>query len=75
MIVAERSHVPLYSISAGALGTNPAEAEQSLENALELCRMWDAMLLLDEADVFLGPRTNEGLDRNELVSSKSLLTA
>lgn len=75
MVVAERSHVPLYSISAGLLGTNPAEVEESLERALELCRMWDAMLLLDEADVFLGERTNEGLARNELVSSRSLLTA
>jgi hypothetical protein len=30
--------------------------------------MWNAMLLLDEADVFLGERTSESLARNELVS-------
>ena len=30
--------------------------------------MWNAMLLLDEADVFLGARSDEGLTRNELVS-------
>lgn len=30
--------------------------------------MWNAMLLLDEADVFLGARTDDGLTRNELVS-------
>ncbi|KAI1082911.1 P-loop containing nucleoside triphosphate hydrolase protein [Whalleya microplaca] len=66
--VAERSRVPLYSMSAGDLGTKPADVEKALERALELCRMWDAMLLLDEADVFLGTRTNESLARNELVS-------
>ncbi|KAH7035535.1 uncharacterized protein B0I36DRAFT_382223 [Microdochium trichocladiopsis] len=66
--VAERSRVPLYSMSAGDLGTKPAEVEAALTRALELCRMWNAMLLLDEADVFLGERTNESLARNELVS-------
>lgn len=69
--VAERSRVPLYSMSAGDLGINPNEVEKNLERALELCRMWNAMLLLDEADVFLGARTNESLARNELVSSKN----
>jgi len=59
--VAERSRVPLYSMSAGDLGIQPTEVEKSLERALELCRMWNAMLLLDEADVFLGARTNGSL--------------
>ncbi|RYP51901.1 hypothetical protein DL768_002869 [Monosporascus sp. mg162] len=66
--VAERSRVPLYMMSAGDLGTQPSDVEKALERALELCRMWNAMLLLDEADVFLGSRTNESLARNELVS-------
>lgn len=66
--VAERSRVPLYLMSAGDLGTQPSDVEKTLERALELCRMWNAMLLLDEADVFLGARTNESLARNELVS-------
>lgn len=66
--VSERSRVPLYSMSAGDLGVKPAEVEAALERALELCRMWNAMLLLDEADVFLGERTSESLARNELVS-------
>ncbi|KAI1338522.1 hypothetical protein F5Y15DRAFT_386114 [Xylariaceae sp. FL0016] len=66
--VAEKSRVPLYAMSAGDLGTKPADVEQALERALELCRMWNAMLLLDEADVFLGARTAESLARNELVA-------
>ena len=57
-------------MSAGVLGTKPKEVEQSLDRALELCRLWNAMLLIDEADVFLGTRTNDALIRNELISSK-----
>ncbi|KAI5926702.1 P-loop containing nucleoside triphosphate hydrolase protein [Camillea tinctor] len=66
--VAERSRVPLYSMSAGDLGTYPGEVERSLKRALDLCKMWNAMLLLDEADVFLTSRDNDSLARNELVS-------
>jgi len=66
--VAEKSQVPLYAISAGVLGSTAAEVEKTLNQALELCRFWNAILLLDEADVFLGARTNDGILRNELVS-------
>ncbi|KAM5353409.1 hypothetical protein ACJ41O_000059 [Fusarium nematophilum] len=66
--VAEKSRVPLYSMSAGDLGTKPKEVEKALERALGLCGLWNAMLLLDEADVFLGARTDSDLSRNELVS-------
>ncbi|KAK0747335.1 hypothetical protein B0T21DRAFT_446256 [Apiosordaria backusii] len=66
--VAERARVPLYLISAGVLSTTPSEVEAALDHALNLCRLWNAMLLLDEADVFLGARSDEGLIRNELVS-------
>lgn len=59
-------------MSAGLLGTDPEEVEESLEDALELCRLWNAVMLIDEADVFLGVRTDEGLVRNELVSSESI---
>ncbi|KAK3985238.1 hypothetical protein QBC44DRAFT_353165 [Cladorrhinum sp. PSN332] len=66
--LAERARVPLYVVSAGVLSTKPAELESGLDRALDLCRMWNAMLLLDEADVFLSERSDEGLERNELVS-------
>lgn len=66
--VAEKGRVPLYAMSAGALGTKPNEVEAALDRALELCRLWNAMLLLDEADVFLSARKEDTLARNELVS-------
>ncbi|KAF5569394.1 Fidgetin 1 [Fusarium phyllophilum] len=66
--VAEKARVPLYSMSAGDLGTAPKEVDLALERALTLCGLWNAMLLLDEADVFLGARTDSDLARNELVA-------
>ncbi|KAK3984505.1 member of AAA-ATPase family [Cladorrhinum sp. PSN332] len=66
--VAEKSHTPLYVLSASDLGTNPAKVDRALTEALECCQMWNAALLLDEADVFLESRSAASLDRNELVS-------
>jgi len=71
--VAEKSRTPLYVLSAGDLGTNPAKVDAALTEALECCQMWNAALMLDEADVFLESRSAVSLDRNELVSSKSPL--
>ncbi|KAK4206148.1 P-loop containing nucleoside triphosphate hydrolase protein, partial [Rhypophila decipiens] len=66
--VAEKSHTPLYVLSASDLGTNPAKVDSALTEALEGCQMWNAALLLDEADVFLESRSAASLDRNDLVS-------
>ncbi|KAG5771686.1 hypothetical protein H9Q72_001857 [Fusarium xylarioides] len=68
--VAEKARVPLYSMSAGDLGTVPKEAELALERALTLCSLWNTMLLLDEANVFLSAYTNSNLIRNKLIASK-----
>jgi len=68
--VAEKHRIPLYILSASDLGTSPDKVEAGLTTALECCRLWDAVLLLDEADVFLEARDSASLDRNELVSSK-----
>ncbi|KAI1125324.1 P-loop containing nucleoside triphosphate hydrolase protein [Nemania abortiva] len=66
--VADKARVPLYAMSAAELGTAPDAVEKALERALELCRLWKAMLLLDEADVFLGARNDDSIARNELVA-------
>ena len=66
--------MPLYVLSAGDLGTSPEKVESALGNALECCRLWDAVLLLDEADVLLETRQSSSLARNELVSSTSART-
>jgi hypothetical protein len=65
-------HRPLYSMSAGELGETAAEVEDSLELVLELASKWDAILLLDECDMFLEARTAADIRRNRLVSSEFL---
>lgn len=66
--VAEITHSPLYVVSAGELGTRPSEVDEHLSRILELSHMWNAVLLLDEADVFLHKRSTTDLARNALVS-------
>lgn len=70
--VAEEMHQPLYSMTAGELGETAAEVEDSLELVLELTSKWNAILLLDECDMFLEVRTAADLRRNRLISSKFL---
>ena len=64
---------PLYMMSAGDLGVDSSTVETSLSNVLEMCTKWNAVLLLDEADVFLEQRSAHDLERNKLVSSTSCL--
>ncbi|KAF3273567.1 hypothetical protein TWF970_008935 [Orbilia oligospora] len=66
--VAERSQAPLYVLGAGELGTALREVETALDEALERCRLWNAILLLDEGDVFLEARSIDSMNRNGLVS-------
>lgn len=62
------THRPLYIVSAGELGTEPEHLDKKLTEILELTQLWDAVLLLDEADVFMQARNNTDVSRNALVS-------
>ncbi|KAL4757808.1 ATP-binding protein [Aspergillus foveolatus] len=66
--VAEALKVPLYVMSAGDLGTDSEEVEDTLRNVLTLIPRWGAVLLLDEADVFMEARDKNDIKRNKLVS-------
>lgn len=66
--VAEVMKVPLYVLSAGDLGTSASTVEDSLKDILSIVPRWGAVLLLDEADVFMEARNSSDLERNELVS-------
>ncbi|RWA09460.1 hypothetical protein EKO27_g5647 [Xylaria grammica] len=41
-----------YTVSASDLGTNAARVEAALKKALDMCALWRAVMLIDEADVF-----------------------
>lgn len=66
--VAEHMKRPLYSVSAGELGASAGGMESELDRVLMLSTRWNAVLLLDEADVFLEKRTDNDLQRNTIVS-------
>ncbi|KAG0647501.1 ATPase family AAA domain-containing 3B [Hyphodiscus hymeniophilus] len=58
---------PLYTISAGDLSGDASKLEKQLSTHFELADHWDALLLLDEADVFLRKRDTDHT-HNSLVS-------
>lgn len=66
--MAEVTKRPLYAVSAGELGTEVAKVDEQLTMILELAYRWSAVLLLDEADVFLQERDSKDVARNALVS-------
>jgi len=66
--VAEVAKKPLYAVSAGELGTDVEKVDKQLNLILELSHQWSAVLLLDEADVFLQERDTKDVTRNALVS-------
>jgi hypothetical protein len=70
--VTEEMKAPLYSISAGELGTDPSCVQARLQEAFEIAEAWKAVILLDEADIFLEKREINHLMRNQLVSGTAL---
>ena len=66
--VAQETKKPLYMVSAGELGSEPSTVDRRLSRVLDLSYRWDAILLLDEADVFLQRRSNQSNFRNPMVS-------
>jgi len=69
--VAESFGKPLYQVTCGDIGTKAGHLERRLEEIFDYATTWGAILLLDEADVFLQERDYVHLERNALVSSKS----
>lgn len=66
--ISEMLKLPLYSVTVGELGTSPQELEQQLTRILAVANMWKAVVLLDEADVFMETRTTVDVNRNAMVS-------
>ncbi|KAI1206854.1 P-loop containing nucleoside triphosphate hydrolase protein [Annulohypoxylon truncatum] len=66
--VAEEMKKPLYSMGAGELGDTAGEVEDNLQRVLGLATRWNAVLLLDECDVFLEQRSPSSMDQNRLIT-------
>ncbi len=59
---------PLYIVGAGELGTNASKVDGSLTGILKISATWGAVVLIDEADVFLEERALHHIERNAMVA-------
>ncbi|OLN81693.1 ATPase family AAA domain-containing protein 3B 4, partial [Colletotrichum chlorophyti] len=66
--VAELTNRPLISLTSGDLSVNSQSVENNLSYFLELGQRFGALVLLDEADVYLERRRAKDIARNGLVS-------
>ena len=64
--IAETLHRPLYMVSVGELGTDVETLDKNLRNILQIASSWNAVLLIDEVDIFLEKR-DLNIERNALV--------
>ena len=55
-------------VPAGQIGVEPATVEAMLAMIFKVASRWKAVLLIDEADIFMARRSNEHLQLNALVS-------
>jgi len=58
-VYAETVKRPLYSVQCSQLGTNEEKLEEKLTLVLELAARWRAILLIDEADVYIHERGDD----------------
>jgi hypothetical protein len=70
--VADYTRRPLLSLTVADIGTDEQTMENNLHQWFEMAASWDAIILIDEADVFLEKRTVADLQRNSLVSGGCL---
>ncbi|KAL3462673.1 P-loop containing nucleoside triphosphate hydrolase protein [Aspergillus heterothallicus] len=66
--MAEEMQVPLIAIAFANLGSDIYKIEHHLTRILELAAQWNAIILLDECDVFLEARSADRLEQNNMVS-------
>jgi hypothetical protein len=65
-VFAESEGRALYSVQCSQLGISPEDLEGNLLKAFSRARRWNAVMLLDEADVYVRQRSND-LIQNAIV--------
>lgn len=68
--IAEYVRRPLMVLTSSDIGTDPIQVERNLERNFKTATSWGAVLLIDEADVFMERRSTQDLVRNSLVAGK-----
>lgn len=65
-VYAETAKRPLYSVQCSQLGLTPSELEDSLLKVFARAARWNAILMLDEADVYVMER-GDSIEQNAIV--------
>lgn len=58
-VFSEKVERPLYVVQCSQLGTDPDNLEKALQTVLERSCRWNAVLLIDEADVYIHERGDD----------------
>ena len=69
--MADKVGRPLYHVDTHELGTRVEELSIRLRKIMNMAAEWNAIVLLDEADVFLQRRSLSNYSRNESVAGES----
>ncbi|KAJ5335437.1 hypothetical protein N7452_007840 [Penicillium brevicompactum] len=72
--ISEWLHRPLLTLTVADIGTVETLVEENLMHWFNLAETWNAVLLVDEANVFLERRQNRDLARNGLVSDDAFIS-
>lgn len=58
----------MYIVGAGDLGITASDLDKNLTQIFRIASSWGAIVLIDEADVFMEQRSVHDLQRNAIVS-------
>ena len=59
-------------LTSSDIGVSPNDIENNLTRHFKSAKRWGAVLLIDEADVFMERRTVADLTRNSLVAGEAI---
>lgn len=72
--LSEHQQRPLYRINPGQLVTGDKDWESKIEDVFRQAHEWNAILLVDEAEVILAERTQENMQQSAWVAGEFLDT-
>ncbi|KAK4243514.1 P-loop containing nucleoside triphosphate hydrolase protein, partial [Corynascus novoguineensis] len=66
--IAEHTSRPLLTLTCADIGVKPDEIESSLLQWFKVAQDWGALVLIDEADIYMEERQTQDLERNHVVA-------
>lgn len=66
--IAEFTERPLLPLTCSDIGVSPEQIESNLTKYFDLAEVWGAIVLIDEADLYMEERAPQDMTRNHLVA-------